>query len=386
MVVTSLSPKQKYQLLIENGSVIDDSAQYAALNALDGLHRQLGNTADQTEVIKGLYLWGKVGRGKTFLMDLFTDCIEPERCLRQHFHHFMELTHRQLRDLSGSADPLRLIAKTLAQQYKVLCFDEFFVSDIGDAMLLGNLMKHLFELGVILVATSNTQPDDLYQDGLQRARFLPAIKAIKDHTHRIHLTGEEDHRERPLAQQQIYFVDSVDSTLMTKTTKQLFNELALPPADASSTSITVLGRELFCVSRSQDVVCFEFSQLCEGPRSHLDYIQLAKSFKTLLLINIPALGGRSYEHIKARGTEDGSVGSGETGERKVVHSMMDDAARRFIALVDEFYACKVKLYLVSEVPFEQLYTHGGLSFEFERARSRLIEMASIDYLCLPHSR
>ena len=384
MVVASLSPKQKYQLLIENGSVIDDSAQHAALSALDGLYHQLAETSDQTAEIKGLYLWGKVGRGKTFLMDLFTETINSEYCLRQHFHHFMDSVHRQLAEVSGRADPLGLIAKRLGQQYKVLCFDEFFVSDIGDAMLLGNLMKHLFELGVTLVATSNTQPDDLYQDGLQRARFLPAIKAIKDHTHRIHLTGEEDHRERPLAQQQIYFVDSVDSTLMTNTTKQLFNELALPPAHASSTSMTVLGRELFCVSRNQDAVCFEFSQLCEGPRSHLDYIQLAKSFKTVLLISIPALGGRSYEHIKARGTEDGSVGSGETGERKVVHSMMDDAVRRFIALVDEFYACKVKLYLVSEVPFEQLYTEGGLRFEFERARSRLIEMASEEYFKIAH--
>lgn len=381
MYVASLSPKQKYQRLLEKGVVIDDPAQYAALDALEDLYHQLDSATDETLSIRGLYLWGKVGRGKTFLMDLFTECIAPEHCLRQHFHHFMASIHRQLADVSGSADPLRLIAESLSRQYKILCFDEFFVSDIGDAMLLGKLMQYLFEFGVVLVATSNTKPDNLYLDGLQRSRFLPAIKAINHFTQRIHLTGKEDHRERPLAQRQIYFVDSPP---LSKTIKQLLNQLKLSQVDSASNSITVLGRELSCVSRNQDAICFEFSQLCEGPRSHLDYIQLAKSFKTVLILNIPRLGARSFEHIKARGTEDGSVGSGETGERKVVHSTMDDAVRRFIALVDEFYERKVKLFLVSDTPFEQLYTEGCLVFEFERARSRLIEMASEEYFELPH--
>lgn len=384
MYVAPLSPKQTYQRLLENASVIDDPAQYAALKALEDLYHQLDSAADQSVRIKGLYLWGKVGRGKTFLMDLFSSCIKPKYCLRQHFHHFMASIHKQLTDIAGSADPLRLIAERISQQYKVLCFDEFFVSDIGDAMLLGKLMQYLFELNVVLVATSNTQPDELYLDGLQRSRFLPAITAINHYTHRIHLTGKEDHRERPLAQRQIYFVDSIEPMLTTKTKTKLFKQLELSPQNVASTSVTILGRNIPCVSRSQDAICFEFSQLCEGPRSHLDYIQLAKSFKIVLLLNIPTLGGRAFEHIKARGTEDGSVGSGETGERKVVHSNMDDAVRRFIALVDEFYERKVKLYLVSESPFEQLYTEGCLVFEFERARSRLIEMASEEYHRIAH--
>ncbi|UZE95336.1 cell division protein ZapE [Alkalimarinus alittae] len=379
MYVTSLSPKQQYRSLVESGSVIDDSAQYSALDSLDDLYRQLDNASEQTMNIRGLYLWGKVGRGKTFLMDLFSGSLKSEYCLRQHFHHFMASVHLQLAQLSGNSDPLRLIAEKLSSEYKVLCFDEFFVSDIGDAMLLGHLLKYLFELNVVLVATSNSRPDDLYLDGLQRSRFLSAIEAIKEYTLTIHLSGEDDHRERLLTQQQIYFVEPASLAFNTDTIMALFDQYDLPMASSNAKSIMVLGREIPYVSRSPQAICFEFSQLCEGPRSQLDYIQLAKDFRTVILINIPSLGGSSFEHIKARGTEDGSVGSGETGERKVVHSNMDDAVRRFIALVDELYECKVKLYLVSEVPFDQLYTEGCLMFEFERARSRLIEMASVEY-------
>lgn len=377
------SPKQQYRALVENGSIIEDFAQYSALDALDDLHHQLTNPDEQETNIRGLYLWGKVGRGKTFLMDLFASSIQEGMCLRQHFHHFMASVHRQLADISGHPDPLRLIAESLSKQYKVLCFDEFFVSDIGDAMLLGNLLQYLFELNVVLVATSNSKPDNLYLDGLQRARFLPAIQAIKTHTITLSLSGEDDHRERVLVQKQIYFVHPLSSECNSQPIVELLDQYHMPVDRPAS--IEVLGRDIPYVSRTQQAICFEFSQLCEGPRSHLDYIQLAKMFSIVILINIPLLGGQSYEHIKARGTEDGSVGSGETGERKVVHSNMDDAVRRFIALVDELYACKVKLYLVSEVPLDQLYTEGCLMFEFQRARSRLIEMASAEYQSLANT-
>ena len=378
MYVTAISPKQSYQLLVEKGAVINDAAQLRALDALENLYLQLNRSDEHGEDIKGVYLWGKVGRGKTFLMDLFTDSLKPEYCLRQHFHHFMASIHRQLSELSGSADPLQLIAIAISEKHKVLCFDEFFVSDIGDAMLLGKLMQYLFELGVVLVATSNVRPDELYLDGLQRARFIPAINAINEQTQQINLVGHSDHRERPLEQQQIYFVEPESASADTGTAKQLFAQHGLPASPSSVSTVNVLGREVPCLSVNQQAIGFEFSHLCEGPRSHLDYIQLAQTFNTVILLNVPALGARSYEHIKARGTEDGSVGSGETGERKVIHSTMDDAARRFIALIDEFYACKVKLFIVGEVTFEKLYTEGCLLFEFQRARSRLIEMGSVD--------
>jgi cell division protein ZapE len=234
------------------------------------------------------------------------------------------------------------------------------------------------------VATSNSEPENLYFDGLQRSRFLPAIEAIKRHTNKVHLAGLYDHRERPLEQKQIYFLESLESETQPKGIALLFEKHELPTILNVANNITVLGREIPCLSRNDTSICFEFSELCEGPRSHLDYIQLARQFQTVILLNIPSLSGSAYEHIKARGTEDGCIGSGQTGERKVVHSVKDDAVRRFIALIDEFYERKVKLYLSGNIPLSHLYTEGSLSFEFERARSRLTEVASVDYHQLPH--
>ena len=376
MHTRQLSPKQQYQSLVAEGSVNYDSTQQAALNALDDLYYQVIRKGNRSGSTKGLYLWGRVGRGKTFLMDVFMASLPGKRALRQHFHHFMAYIHQQLGDTSGQKDPLKVIAFKLSKKYSILCFDEFFVSDIGDAMLLGTLMQYLFKYNVTLVATSNIAPEYLYKDGLQRARFLPAIHAIQSNTQSIHLSGQKDHRERALHHQQIYF--DVGGR------EYLYGLCSLPEIENTDQSIKILGRNIPFLSRNETAISFDFAHLCEGPRSHFDYIHIATKFQTVVLINVPSLSGDAHEQIKARGTEDGSLGSGETGERAIVLASMDDATRRFIALVDEFYDRKVKLFITSVMPLNQLYSQGSLIFEFERARSRLTEMASQEYQSLPH--
>ena len=386
MHTLQLSPKQKYQSLVDEGLVNYDSAQQTALNALDDLYYQIIQKGHRLGSVKGLYLWGSVGRGKTFLMDVFTACLPSKSSLRQHFHHFMAFVHQQLGETTGQKDPLKIIALKLSKQYKILCFDEFFVSDIGDAMLLGRLMQYLFEYNVTLVVTSNISPENLYKNGLQRARFLPAIHAVQGNTQSIHLAGQKDHRERALHHQQIYFLETSESEAQRgiTTREYLYGLCDLPAKENKYQSIKILGRDIPFLSCNDTAICFDFAHLCEGPRSHFDYIHIATKFQTVVLINVPSLGGYACEQIKARGTEDGFLGSGATGERAVVLATMDDAARRFIALVDEFYERKVKLFLTSVMPLSQLYSQGSLIFEFERARSRLTEMASKEYQELPH--
>ena len=364
------SPWQTYQNLIASGQLSFDESQQQALQALQQLHQQILDEKQPAgkETSEGLYLWGKVGRGKTLLMDMFVESFENNTCLRQHFHHFMRDVHHQLTQLSGKKDPLKQIAKQLKKQHDILCFDEFFVYDIGDAMLLGRLIMYLFEQGMIVVATSNCAPNELYKDGLQRANFLPSIDAIQQNMKVIELTGTQDHRERQLHVLQNYFVISDD-----------FQEYSLVP-NKKPGEIEILGREIHYLNKANKTIVFDFEDLCLGPRSHFDYIKIAKQFNTVYLLNVPALGGTMYERIKARGTEDGSVGSGDTGEREVMLAPMDDGARRFIALVDELYDQQVAFYLTCYVPLAELYTDGSLSFQFERARSRLIEMGSEEYI------
>ncbi len=366
------SPKARYY---QNKSLKNDATQQAALNALEEVYQQFREVRFKRKSIKGIYLWGKVGRGKTCLMDLFYASMPPEKILRLHFHHFMASIHHQLASHSGQTNPLKHIAKSISKRCHILCFDELFVSDIGDAMLLGKLLQYLFEFKVTLISTSNIAAENLYEDGLQRERFLPAIQAILDNTQSIHLSGLKDHRERTLHTEQIYFVHTNEKDL----NKYLLDKLQLEFSASSLISETILGRDIPCIARNKTSICFEFSSLCEGPRSHLDYIKLANRYKTILLLDVPPLSGKSYEHIKARGTEDGSIGSGLIGEREVVLASMDDATRRFIALIDELYDQKVVLFLSSSSPLEELYIEGSLTFEFERTRSRLIEMASSEY-------
>ncbi len=388
MTHKSLSPLVRYQQSIELGLVSYDAAQQHALLCLDELFQQITQTEsqenesqeskDEPSFIEGIYLWGRVGRGKTFLMDTFVDSLPDKVCLRQHFHHFMQDIHHKLTELSGQENPLKIIAQQLSEQFQVLCFDEFFVNDIGDAMLLGRLMMFLFECKMIVVATSNCEPDELYKDGLQRDNFLPAIKAIYKNMRVLELGGEKDHRERALNRMQNYFLINESNPAENK----VIHDDLLKRFDFNMTSgvINVLDRDIEFIAKNKKCICFDFEQICLGPRSHFDYIEISKLFDTVLLLNVPELGGEIRERIKARGTEDGSVGSGSTGERHVMLATLDDGARRFIALIDELYDQKVKLFLTAHVPLKQLYTKGSLAFQFERAHSRLIEIGSQEYI------
>ena len=381
-----LSPQQHYQNAIAKGLVSFDESQQQALMELQQLYQQLSSSVNSTKKqsqppILGLYLWGKVGRGKTFLMDSFVESFPKYVCLRQHFHHFMQDVHSQLTKLSGRKDPLKEIAKQLKSRHQILCFDEFFVTDIGDAMLLGRLIMFLFEQNMVVVATSNCEPSELYKDGLQRDNFLPAINAIYKNMRIVELAGNKDHRERVLHTLKNYFV--ISESGYDRGEDDSFNERLKEFSLASSKnsgSLAVLGRKINYLAVNEKSIVFDFKELCLGPRSHFDYIELAKQFNTLFLLNVPVLGGEMFERIKARGTEDGSVGSGDTGERQVMLARMDDGARRFIALIDELYDQQVALFLTCYVPLKELYTQGSLSFQFERARSRLIEMGSEEYM------
>ncbi len=378
------SPQELYQQAVASGQVNDDASQQSTLIALQMLFQRLQNDPTHLDTppsqFLGLYIWGKVGRGKTFLMDTFVKSIGTGKCLRQHFHHFMQDIHGRLTQLEGVKDPLKQIARELAEQYKVLCFDEFFVNDIGDAMLLGRLMMFIFEENMQVVATSNTEPQALYKDGLQRDSFIPAIKAIEKNLQIIHMAGPQDHRERPLDAVKNYFLTSESNDFGLQ---EIAKEFSLKLQDMNHYGmLDILGREIIYLDRQGQKIAFDFQALCMGPRSHFDYIEIAKQFNTVIVSNVPCLGGDAVERIKARGTEDGSVGSGSTGQRQVLLAPMDDGARRFIALVDEFYDQKVRLYVACDVPLDELYTQGSLSFQFERTRSRLIEMGSRQYMDL----
>lgn len=304
------------------------------------------------EPIRGLYFWGGVGRGKTYLMDAFYEALPFERKLRAHFHRFMQRVQRELKLLSGEKNPLQLIARRLAAETRVICFDEFFVSDIADAMILGGLFQGLFSHGVTLVATSNIEPDGLYKDGLQRARFLPAIALLKQHTLVLNVDGGTDYRLRTLEQAELYHspLDAeADAGL-----RRSFEALAPEPGREDQV-LEVEGRSIRARRVADDVAWFDFAELCDGPRSQNDYIELAREFHAVLVGNIPQL-----------------------------NENRDDQARRFINLVDEFYDRNVKLVLAAAVPLADLYTGTRLAFEFERTRSRLLEMQSREYLARGH--
>ena len=367
------SPQTLYQEKIQNNDITFDQKQQDALAALEHLYHQLSEPDSHCASSKlGVYMWGSVGRGKTFLMDLFYSSLPKDMVLRLHFHHFMARLHNKLNLAFGQTDPLKSIAKQLAGECRVLCFDEFFVSDIGDAMLLSGLLDALFDEGVVMVATSNIAINDLFQKQLQKVRFEPAIALLQKNMTSIHLDGSKDHRYRHLSRSPIYFVDDPAPL------EQLF-EKQTQGTSVSSDPITVYRREIPVVKHTRSVVWFDFHVLCEGPRSTVDYIELAERFPTLMVSNIPQLSSQPYEQIKARGTEDVTEDAGTTGERQVSLGVNDDAVRRFISLVDECYDRAVIMYLHADVPLDSLYRQGALLFEFQRTQSRLVEMASEYY-------
>lgn len=382
------SPLAVYQSQMGT-KLIDDPAQLQAITALDTLFKQL-TQQDQTvpSSIKGLYLWGDVGRGKTFLMDLFYDCLPVAGKLRLHFHRFMARIHQALSQQTGQQDPLVVIANELAQECRILSFDEFFVADIGDAMILAGLFESLFKQGVVLVATSNIPIERLYENGLARHKFLPCIALLQQHTQALHLAGEQDHRlhclqtlEGDAGQNAVSNYIGVNKqldfaaifTALTQTTKS---------TSINTTSIKICHRDIPIIRATDSniadsVVWLDFYVLCDGPRSQLDYMEIATSFNTVMLSGVPQMGGKVRGWIKARGTEDG-IGDNQansTGERIVSYSVNDDMARRFISLIDELYDQKVRLYVSTEVPLTELYLEGALIFEFRRTYSRLIEMS-----------
>lgn len=402
---------EQYQQLQKQQVLCEDKAQFSAVIALDKLSKQLvlaSGTNNQKNssnnllasnkrlakllpklfskkakpTVKGIYFYGRVGRGKTMLMDLFYENISIKHKKRIHFHRFMESVHQQLNELSlhqsslgvrTNANPLACIAKSWATNIELLCFDEFFVSDIGDAMLLAGLFKELFALGVTLVSTSNCQPEQLYRNGLQRERFLPTIALINQHCQIISVDGDTDHRlsdEITQHYKNYYFTHLQGEQLLAKRFQALCNETMVSVNDSKFKNIRINHREIPYLAKTKKHIWFDFYALCSGPRSQRDYIQIADQFETVLISNVPQFSGKLIPAVFS-GVEDSYQRSGVLmGELR----HLDDEARRFIALVDEFYDRKIQLIISADVDITALYQGQQLSFEFQRCQSRLFEM------------
>jgi len=362
------TPRARYQEDLAGEDFLEDDAQQHAVNALDDLHRRILNTpppkrglarwwAERRGHVQkaptGLYLWGGVGRGKTYLMDLFYECLPvslPKR--RVHFHRFIKSAHERLNQLNQQPDPLYVIAEEWAQQARVLCFDEFLVGDIGDAMILSGLLHGLDAKGVTLVATSNVPPSELYADGLQRQRFEPAIELLEARTEIFNVDGGVDYRLRLLSRAPIYHVPNDQAA--TAALAQAFDALC-PDSDPRHSVLEINHRDIPVRGLGDGGLWCDFDALCEGPRGQEDYIEIARQFHTVLISGVP-----------------------------IMDREREDAARRFIALVDEFYDRGVNLIISATAHPDWLYRGFRQSFEFRRTVSRLQEMQSHDYLATPH--
>ncbi|AJJ17272.1 cell division protein ZapE [Yersinia intermedia] len=369
------TPTALYQQALAAGDYQPDEVQRRAVARLDTLYQELnqrqsarpvntslrgrlnrliGRAAPRASIrpAQGLYMWGGVGRGKTWLMDLFFHSLPGERKLRLHFHRFMLRVHQELTELQGHENPLEIIADGFKTQTDVLCFDEFFVSDITDAMLLATLLEALFARGITLVATSNIPPDNLYHNGLQRARFLPAIELIKQYCDVMNVDAGIDYRLRTLTQANLYL------TPLNPQTEQAMDDIFIKLAGKEGDRAPILEvnhRPLPAICSAQGVLAVDFHTLCEEARSQLDYIALSKLYHTVLLHNVHRMETRD-----------------------------ENTARRFLALVDEFYERRVKLIIAAEVSMFDIYCGERLKFEYQRCLSRLQEMQSEEYLSLPH--
>lgn len=330
--------------------ILDDLARRNANKGLAGRFRRWLKGSEAP--VRGVYLWGGVGRGKTFLMDLFYRSIPTDKCRRVHFHRFMLEIHRELNERKSQSNPLDAIAADIAADASILCFDELFVADIMDAMVLARLFKVLVERGVVLVFTSNTHPANLYRDGLQRERFLPAIKLIESHCEVFNLDGGVDYRLKTLQSANAYLCPHDD--VAEQTLKVLFYKLCGDePVDDQPLELN--GRQIPVRMASEGICWFEFDGLCVGPRSKADYTELSRFYHTLLVSDIPLLG------------VDG-----------------DDPARRFIELIDELYDRRVNVLVSAATRPELLYRGKRLTHAFERTASRLREFSSDAYMASSH--
>ncbi len=360
--------RERYEQAATAAGFASDPAQLAALAHLSRLRAELVRAERRSmtarllsrfsgkpghgTTVRGVYLWGSVGRGKTWLMDLFFDSLPFTRKRRSHFHRFMQGVHEGLRQHRSEVEPLAAVADDVAAEARLVCFDELFVSDIADAMILGTLFGHLVDRGVTLVFTSNVPPSGLYRDGLQRQRFLPAIALLERHAEVVCVDGPTDYRLRQLTQAPIYL--QAGSAQALRDLIVIFEDLADGPG-SSSGSIEVAGRQVPVVRSSDNVVWFDFAAICDGPRGKDDYVEIAREYQSVIVSGVPVLS-----------------------------EQREDAARRFIALVDEFYDRRVKLVLSAEAAPSQLYRGSRLRFEFERTASRLIEMQTEEYLATEH--
>ena len=370
------TPTSLYEADLKKPNFRKDAAQLEAVKHLQRLYDDLVNIEIEEigffdrlfgkkqypTPLTGLYFWGGVGRGKTYLVDTFYHCLPLEATVekkRIHFHVFMQEVHNKLKQLRDKKDPLELVAKAMVelpkqQRLRVLCFDEFVVADVADAVILGKLMTYLFSMGVTLVATSNAEPKNLYMHGLQRDLFLPAIDLIYEHTDVVNIDGGVDYRLAFLEKADIYF--SPISASACEGLAYNFSQLA-PEEGKPNHVIEVLGRSLQTKRWADGVAWFEFSELCETARSQNDYIELARRFHSILLENVP-----TFDQYK------------------------EDSARRLINLIDVFYEHNVKLIISAEQIPQKMYIgrNPQVKFEFDRTVSRLAEMQSKDYLAKAH--
>ena len=357
------SPLTWYQAASQQSVFIRDAAQARAIEHLDRLwtelmmfkrkrNRFLGRSLRSPQLPKGLYFYGGVGRGKSFLMDAFYGCLPYRRKRRVHFHAFMAEIHQRLRGLKSEANPLKAVAAEIAKETRVLCFDEFHVSDIADAMILGRLLENLFNEGVVLVATSNYAPSELYPQGQNRSSFLPTIALIEEKLTILNVDGGEDYRHRTLTAAEVFYIPANDEN--ERKLADLFTQVTAGQAERPS-EIEIHGRMLRCKKRTDKAIWFDFRMLCFGPRSQADYLYLSEH----------------YEMIFVSGIE--KLSQAERAE-----------ARRLTWLIDVMYDYRVKFCATCDVPVGEIYVEGDFAQEFVRTASRLTEMQSQEYLNLPH--
>jgi len=352
-----MTPLEYYRAKCKEGAIFEDPQQLEALTQLERVYFELISEQKKRKnilslvrkpaLIKGVYLWGGVGIGKTLMMDCFYHSLPFKNKMRMHFHQFMQNIHNQLTKYQGKKDPLQIIANDISRQVIVLCFDEFIVSDITDAMLLKRLLQVLFERGVCLVATSNSAPNDLYKHGLQRSQFIPAIELLKKQTAVIHISTTIDYRLRHLKEAGVFYSplneenrENMEKTFEVLTSGKPYN----------TGTIEIYGRKIKILKQVDDIIWFNFFEICKVPRSQKDYLAIAEVYRTVFISDIPIIAANEKDMICL-----------------------------FISLVDVFYDAGVRLVISAAEPVPQIYSRGYMISEYTRTNSRLLEMQSTDY-------